>query len=86
MSITVRDELSVSVTAFEVKIMVYYTKLLINNVMQSITISGFAVSVYSDYFDRVCTKILVDQLNKHNFWMYFWNVSTTANIIIFQFY
>lgn len=35
-SIFVRDELSVSVTAFEVKIMVYLTQLLINNVMQSI--------------------------------------------------
>lgn len=39
--------------------------------------TGFAMSVSSDYLDCFCNEILMDQLYKHNLWMYFWNVSKT---------
>ncbi|KAL5240087.1 hypothetical protein ACI65C_007497 [Semiaphis heraclei] len=41
----------------------------------------FAMSDSSDYLDCFRTEVIADQLNKHNFWMYFWN--SPPNLLLF---
>jgi len=48
--------------------------------------TGFAVFVSFDYCDCFRAEILVDKLNKHNFRMYFWNVSATVTYYRYIFF